>query len=369
MDRKLFATLVVFTGLLGTLVLVYQIIAPFVVAVGWAAVVTIVTYPLYQKLRTNLAGRQPLSASLMTAAVLLLLVVPLIGLAVEVVQELLRAQQLLDAARTQGKIPGIDDLLAYPPLAGLLEWLEEWAAQAGIDLRTRTLQGAQAVVQFVLSTMLATVKNIGLFLFQLLLVLIALFFLYKDGERFERWLWSLVNVPVATRENVRGITANMVSAVVIGVLVTALAQGVLGAIGFWICGLPSPVLFGVLMTATALVPVVGAALIWVPAVAYLFITGDMVYGIVLLVWGVVAISGVDNVLRPILISGRTGMPFAVMLVGAIGGLMAFGLFGLVLGPLTLALVSQLGGLGQSALLGNASTLRGARRGVRAPKKN
>jgi predicted PurR-regulated permease PerM len=344
MDRKLFATLAVYTGMLGTLVLLYQIVAPFVVAIGWAAVITIVTFPLYQRLRAKLAGRQPLSASLMTAAVFLLLVVPVIGLTIVVVQELLRAQQLLDAAKVNGHVPGVADLLAYPPIARVLESLEGWAAQAGIDLRARMLQGAQTIVQFVLSTLLATVKNVAFFLFQLMLVLVAVFFLYQDGERFERWMWSLINVPSAIREKVRGTTGNMVSAVVVGVLVTAAAQGILGAIGFWICGLPSPVLFGVLMTATALVPVVGAALIWVPAVAYLLISGDTVYGIVLLVWGTLAISGVDNILRPVLISGRTGLPFALMLLGAIGGLLAFGLFGLVLGPLALALISHAGEL-------------------------
>jgi len=364
MDRKLFATLVVFAGLLGTLVLTYQIVAPFLVAIGWAAVITIVTFPLYQRLRVRLADRQPLSASLMTAAVLLLLVVPVIGLTVVAVQELLRAQQLLDAARTQGQIPGLADMLTYPPIARIVDWFQAWAAQAGIDLRARILQGAQTIVQFALSTMLATVRNVAFFLFQLMLVLVAVFFLYKDGERFERWLWRLIDVPSPIRDKVRGTTGNMISAVVIGVLVTALAQGALGAIGFWICGLPSPILFGVLMAATALVPVVGAALIWVPAVAYLFIVGDMVYGVILLVWGVVAVSGVDNILRPVLISGRTGLPFALMLLGAIGGLMAFGLFGLVVGPLVLALISHAGEL-REFVAGMATPVRGARRRARA----
>ena len=344
MDRKLFSTLTVFAGALATLVLLYQIVAPFVVAIGWAAVIAIVTFPLYQRLRTRFVDRETLAASLMTAAVFLLLVVPVIGLTIIVVQELLRAQQLLDAAKAHGQVPGVADLLAYPPVARVIESLEGWAAQAGIDLRARMLQGAQTIVQFVLTTLLATVKNVAFFLFQLMLVLIAVFFLYKDGERFERWLWGLINVPAVIRDRVRGTTSNMVSAVVIGVLVTALAQGFLGAIGFWICGLPSPVLFGVLMAATALVPVVGAALIWVPAVGYLFVNGDLIYGVFLLIWGVVAVSGVDNILRPVLISGRTGLPFALMLLGAIGGLIAFGLFGLVLGPLALALISHAGEL-------------------------
>ena len=225
MDRKLFATLTVFAGMLGTLVFLYQIVAPFVVAIGWAAVITIVTFPLYQRLRTKLAGRDQLAASLMTAAVFLLLVVPMIGLTIIVVEELLRAQQLLDAAKVDGRVPGVADLLAYPPVASLLESLEGWAAQAGIDLRARTLQGAQTIVQFMLATLLATVRNVAFFLFQLMLALIAVFFLYKDGERFERWLWDLISVPSVVRERVRGTTGNMVSAVVIGVLVTALAQG------------------------------------------------------------------------------------------------------------------------------------------------
>jgi predicted PurR-regulated permease PerM len=339
MDKKLFSTLLAFAALLGAVLLVYQIVAPFLVAIGWAAVITIVTYPLYRRLLGAVGGREALAASLMTLAVVLLLVLPTIWLTIVIVQELLRAQQLLETAGVErGGFPGLKEVLAYPPIANLLERLEALAGQAGVDLRARTLQAAQGIVQFVLTTMLATIKNLALFVFQLLLVLIATFFLYKDGLRLERWLWGLVSVPSGTRQSVREATGSMVSAVVIGVLVTAAAQGFLGGIGFWFCGLPSPVLFGVLMAASALVPVVGSALVWVPGVAYLFISGDVVYGIVLLVWSIVAVSGVDNILRPVLISGRTGLPLSLMLLGAIGGLIAFGLFGLVVGPLTLALV-------------------------------
>jgi predicted PurR-regulated permease PerM len=338
MDRRLFATLVAFAALLGAIYLLFQIVGPFLAPIGWAAVIAIVTHPLYRRLRTVLGGRELAAASLMTAAVVALLILPTIGLIVLVVQELLRVRDFLDQAAVDGHMSGMRELLDYPPIARAIERLRAFAAPAGIDLRARAMAGAQALVSFLLANATAMLKNVALLVFQILLIWIALFFLYKDGERLEQALWELSDVPERMRTAVRGTATSVVGAVAIGVLATAAVQGLLGGIGFWVSGLPSPLLFGVLMAVSALIPVVGAAIIWVPAVAYLFISGDTLFGVVLLVWCLIAVSGIDNIMRPLLISGRTGLPLSLMMLGAIGGLMAFGLEGLVLGPFALALV-------------------------------
>jgi predicted PurR-regulated permease PerM len=122
------------------------------------------------------------------------------------------------------------------------------------------------------------------------------------------------------------------------VLVTAAVQAALAALGYWFVGLPSVVLLGALTFISAFIPVVGTVLIWLPASAYLVLSGNIGYGIALFLWGAVVVGGIDSFLRPMLISGRTGLPLPLMMLGALGGLLAFGLFGLVIGPLALALL-------------------------------
>jgi predicted PurR-regulated permease PerM len=129
---------------------------------------------------------------------------------------------------------------------------------------------------------------------------------------------------------------NLVSAVVIGVLVTASIQGILAGIGYRIVGLPSSALLGTLSGICALIPVVGSGVIWIPAVVYLLLSGNWVYGLILLGWSILVVGMVDNLLRPLLISGRSGLSFTLIALGGLGGLAAFGFFGLVAGPVIIA---------------------------------
>jgi predicted PurR-regulated permease PerM len=115
-----------------------------------------------------------------------------------------------------------------------------------------------------------------------------------------------------------------------------MVQGALGGLGFWAAGLPSPFLFGTLMAICAPIPFVGTALIWAPGAIYLLIQGKTMAGLLLIAWGVVAVSSIDNVIRPLFISGRAKLPILLIVFGVIGGLLAFGLAGVVAGPIILA---------------------------------
>jgi predicted PurR-regulated permease PerM len=130
-------------------------------------------------------------------------------------------------------------------------------------------------------------------------------------------------------------------AVFMGIGLTALVQGTLLGIGFAIAGLPSPLLFGVLGALFALVPIVGTTIVWVPATLWLLTQDQLPYAVFMLAWGVVVVGAVDNVLRPILISGRTEVPTLAVFIGVMGGLSAFGFIGLFLGPIILGLLVAL----------------------------
>lgn len=144
-------------------------------------------------------------------------------------------------------------------------------------------------------------------------------------------------------------------AVFMGIGLTALVQGILLGIGFAIAGLPSPLVFGVLGAMFALVPVVGTAIIWVPAALWLLAQGETAYAVFMLAWGVVVVGSVDNFLRPILISGRVEVPTLAVFIGVMGGLSAFGFVGLFLGPIVLGLVVALFRFMSEELAGPAGT--------------
>ena len=337
-DRRLMVTLTAFAALAGALYLLFRVLEPFLPAIGWATVLAIVTYPVYLRLRGLLGGRDGLASAVMTLAVFAVIVVPVVALVALLLQELLQAEQLLRSATAEGKLASIDAVLAHPTVKDWVERLSEMAAAAGIDLRERSLAAARAVIGLLLGGLTSTAANLFGFLFQLFLVLVVLFFVYRDGPAAERTFWSGVRVGEGTRETLRETVAGMVSAVAVGVVVTAAVQGILAGVAFWFTGLPSPVLFGALTIVSAFIPVVGTALVWLPAVAYLLLTGHTTQGVILAVWSVLVVGGVDNVLRPMLMTGRTGLPLPLMMMGALGGLIAFGLFGLVLGPLLIALL-------------------------------
>ena len=336
MDQRLLQTLVAFTVLLAAVGLLCLILAPFLPALGWAAVAAIATHPLHQRLAARLGGAGTRAAAVSTLIVFAMLVIPGALLILLLARDAFAARSLFESGDVTALINGIAD---HPAVGPWLERLESLTQRADIDLRATALQAGRTLLDAVLGTSRSLIANMFQFLFNGVLMLLALFFLYRDGAALDLLFWRLLPVPTRTREATRAKVGNVVSAVVVGVLVTAATQAMLGGLGFWVAGLPSPVLFGSLYFVAALIPVVGVSLVWIPAGLYLLLAGDSwTVAILFLAWNVVVVGGIDNVLRPLLISGRTGLPMSLMMIGALGGLLGFGLIGLVLGPLVIAMI-------------------------------
>lgn len=337
MDRRVFFALAVFAILLFHLWLVYSIVAPFLRAMGWAGVIGILTYPLYRRLRSRLGGREILAASVMTPAVVLTLVLPVVGLVVFLTQELTQLFAYLQALPEGEGLTLFDNLRQHPVLGPWLDRIHHLLARLGIDPEKNLLPAVDKATAFALSYSTEIVRNFFIFCIKLLMLVITLFFIYRDGERFEEQFWSVIPLDEEHKLRLAGTVKRVLNAVIFGILLTCMVQGVLGGIGFWFCGLPSPMLFGAMMAVAALVPVVGTALFWFPGAAYLILQGEVARGVVLLAWGALVVSSVDNVIRPFFISGKAHIPVLVVALGALGGLVSFGLLGVVLGPLVLSL--------------------------------
>jgi predicted PurR-regulated permease PerM len=206
-----------------------------------------------------------------------------------------------------------------------------------VNLNADLAPAAKGAMKFVANYAASAVKNVLLFLLQLFLVVFSLFFLYRDGRRIQRGFWSVLPVEEEKKRALEGIVSRILPSVLMGVLLTALVQGILGGIGFWISGLPSPFFFGALICVASLLPVVGTMLVWLPGALYLLFQGMTGFGIFLLAWGILVVGFSDNILRPLLSRKQSGLPVSLLMLGSLGGLVAFGLVGVILGPVVIGI--------------------------------
>ena len=338
MDRTLFKTLLAFTATILFLWLLHAILSPFLALLIWAGAIGSVTYPLYQRLLQRCQGHEIICAGLMTSAVTLALVLPVIGLVISLSHEATQAYHYLERLKASGTGLALGQLLQHPSLAPWLERLRPLTGPLVMDLDALLLPALKQSLTVMLNYSTGVVKNLFGFVLKLILMVITLFFLYKDGARFMRRCWQLLAFSEQLQNHIIDTVERVLRAVMYGVILTCVAQGTLGGLGFWVAGLPSPFLFGTLMAVCAPIPFVGTALIWLPGSLYLLSQGQTAAGIGLALWGALVVSSIDNILRPLFISTSARLPILLIVFGVLGGFLAFGLSGIVAGPLVLAIV-------------------------------
>lgn len=337
MDRKVFFALVAFAALLGYLYLVFAILGPFLRSLAWAIIIGLATFPLYRRLRNRLGHRHLLSAAFMTPAVMLVFVLPVVILILMMTQEVVGIYQLLEKEVAESGPLSFDRLQDYPQVRELAERLQPYLEQFGLSFREAVQMGTGKVMGFLLDYSTSMVRNSLAFTVKVILMVMALFYIYKDGEVLLERFWSVVPIPDENRTVVVGTVKRVLSAVIYGVFLTCLVQGLLAGIGYWLFDLPSPLLFGALTAVAALIPFVGTALIWVPAVGYFLLEGEVSRGLFLFLWCFALVTPADNLIRPFFISGRGQQSLLVVALGLLGGLAAFGFVGIIIGPLVLSL--------------------------------
>ena len=337
MDRKLFLTLLAFAGLALLLYLLGAILEPFLVPLAWAGVIAIATFPLYERLLGRLGNREGRTAGVMVLGVALILIVPAAVLAFLLAEEAGRLYRTLNDATAGGGLVDLEGLQRHPTFGPPVRKAVEGLGRLGVNLDAGLTPAAKGAMKFVANYAASAVKNVLLFLLQLFIVVFSLFFLYRDGRRIQRGFWSVLPVEEEKKKALEGIVARILPSVLTGVLLTALVQGILGGIGFWIGGLPSPVFFGALICFASLLPLVGTMLVWLPGALYLLFQGKTWGGIFLLAWGFFVVGSSDNILRPLLSRRQSGLPVSLLMLGSLGGLVAFGLVGVILGPVVIGI--------------------------------
>ncbi len=329
-------SIVFFYGtLLLLLYLTYLVLVPFASPILWAAVLVVVFHPVYRRLRHVLRGRSGLTAFLLTTAVILAVMVPAILCGWVLAREAAGVYQVAQEFYQQQGLAGI---AAHPAVtAGRVLW--ERASlpfkRLGFDLNGLLLAALNAVSSFIVDNLKGIAVNLLSFTINVLLTTFTFFFLLRDGEAIVVGLQALLPLERKHTEALFARLYDAVSAVVRGTIVTALAQGALGGLGYWIFSVPFPVFLGLATALFSLLPVGGSALVWVPAAIYLFLKGSWIGALLLLAWSAVVVSTADNVLKPALISGGTNLPTLFLFFGMLGGLQVFGVLGFILGPVLL----------------------------------
>jgi predicted PurR-regulated permease PerM len=327
-------------GLAIVALLVYRIIEPFLGPIAWALFLGFLLQPQQEKLARWMRGRASISAFTLTILVLVLFLGPLMAIAIAFARqatELAGRLQNWVGDRQTTTLSSIDQI---PIVGRVLDWLEQNLEITTTQVQAWLIEGGRNLFQHLASYGgVAFLGAVGTVL-SFTVMLFILFFIIRDGRGIARLGSALVPLPAERREALAERLASVTRAVVRGTVLTSMIQGVLLGIGFAIVGMPAPVVFGVLAAILSVVPFGGTALVWVPALVTLLVQGRYGQALGILIVGVI-VSSVDNFIKPLLISGRSTLPTLAVFIGVLGGLAAFGLVGLFLGPVVIALVLAL----------------------------
>ncbi len=340
MTRQQLFTLCFFVILLVLLYQIAEIFSPFLRPLLWAVILAHIAFPLHTRLTALLRGREIASAALLTVGIIALVVVPLVFAGFLLVQEAGNGYDAINAWIQSGGVKRLPDQLAQLPLIGgnrLQGMLAKFVVTKG-NLETFLLQSAKAMSGFIVEQLTGLVKNVFLVAVNFLVIIITLFFFFKDGKRLFQSLYQVIPLDEAHKEKMFLRLDQTITAVVKGIVITAIVQGLLAGLAYAVLDVPFPVFLTALTIVLAPLPVGGTALIWGPVALYLFWTGPLWKALAMLAWGAGVVMTVDNVLRPLLIGRGAKLPVLLLFFSILGGLAAYGLIGLFLGPILLAIL-------------------------------
>jgi predicted PurR-regulated permease PerM len=334
-ERLFYARAFALIGLLALGYLVYLVLLPFFVPIAWALFFAFLIYPLHRWLARKLGGRAALSAVLLTMLVFLLLIGPLTALGAAFGKQAADLTRHVQQLVVEHKPATPSDLESLPVIGPAVVWLQDTAGVSLAQIQAWAIEATQALLKAAATLGRAAVIGAVGTVVGFALMMFILFFAIRDGRRWMETARELVPISAAERARLFEHLGSVTRAMVYGTGVTALAQGTLVAIGFAVVGLPSPVVFGVLASLAALVPMVGTPVVWVPAVIVLASQGRWGAALFMALWGGF-VTTIDNFLRPWLVAGKAQIGALTVFIGVLGGVAGFGPIGIFLGPLVLA---------------------------------
>jgi predicted PurR-regulated permease PerM len=312
-----------------------KLITPLLSPLLWASILALAMRPLQGWLLPRLKNRRGLTAAIMTAFTFFLVIGPAVTLLVILTAQAVDLYQWSASLIQSGKVAEmwnrfntsfLEKLLAHPALAAL-------------DVKGVAVKALGEVSSGLAGQIGELLKNVVVFLVDLAIMVVALFFFFRDGEFYYSGLIDLLPFSKRHKEAISHKITETFSAVVNGIFLIALLQGVMTGIGFFIFRIPFAIFWGFLAAIFALLPVGGAALIWAPAAVYLYLIGSVWSGILLFVWGTLLVSLPDNFLKPLIIGKKANISTFVLFIALLGGIQVFGFLGILFGPIIVTLVT------------------------------
>jgi predicted PurR-regulated permease PerM len=321
----------------------YRIFNPFFTVLLWASVLTVVFSPLFKRILALVRGRRSLAAFITCILILNLIVLPVFAVGVLITEQSIALYQSLqeNADALAAAAVKWQELEQRPGIQWLRHQAEKWFGVGSLDLQQYLREAASAVSRFLVGIGPSLLKNVGEWIFSFFLIFLTMFFLLRDGPQLIETIKSVSPLPDAIESVLFQKFEDVSIATFVGSLLTAIAQGAAASLLFWALGLPAPLFWGAVVSLVTLVPFVGAFLVWIPWSTYMLLAGRTMKGLLLLAIGGLVVSSIDNVLKPMIIKGRTDMHPILVFLSVLGGLQAFGFIGLLLGPLMVALFISL----------------------------
>ncbi len=315
----------------------YLLIAPYINSIIMAFIISLLIFPLHQWIENRLPGDHPNIASLLSCITLTFIIVfPLLTVFAAIVQQGSVTSQNIYQWVSSG---GIQALFLQPWAVKGVELMNEYTPFEAIDPQNIAEKIGQLASTFGTKLVSISAKILGdatSFLVSFMLMLFVLFFLLRDHDTIIRTIRHILPLSRSQEDKLLDEIEKVSKSAVLGSFLTAIAQGVAGGIGMWICGFAG-LFWGTMFGFASFIPVVGTALIWIPAAIYLLIVGDINWAIFLAIWSIAFVGSIDNILRPLLMQGSAGMNTLMIFFSLLGGIQLFGLIGLIYGPLIFAI--------------------------------
>lgn len=315
----------------------FAVLRPFLSAMLWAVILCFSTWPVYHAIEGVVAGRKGLAAGLMVLLVAMVLIAPLVFLGTSLAEDVTSLLEMMRQLLSEGP-PHPPTWVADLPVVGA-RMHHRWQEMAGSGAKL-----TEELTKYLVPLRdwaLRSATNLGESVLYLSLSVFIAFFIYRDGTAMSAKLEALfARVGGKQAPELFRIGGDTIKSVVYGIIGTALVQGFLAGAGFLIAGVPGALLLGVLTCILSVIPL-GPPLIWVPAALWLFEKGETGWAVFLALWGLLIVSAVDNVLKPYFISKGSHLPFILVFLGVLGGVLAFGILGIFLGPTLLAIAYAL----------------------------
>jgi predicted PurR-regulated permease PerM len=309
----------------------YRIFEPFLYSLAWAAILVVLTYPVYERVERRWGPSR--AALTTTVGMTLLIIVPLILVASAFVK------QAVDAVRSVRL--GVE-LGHYAWVNRLWQRVQErFPSLIPSDVGTALGNYAQEAAGYAAGRVGEILRNGARLVMELTFAILAMFYFYRDGDTIVLRVRNGLPFEEPQRVRLLADTHSLIFATVLSSLTAAAVHGVIGALTFALTGIHSPVFWGVLMGFFSFIPLIGTALVWVPLALSLILGGHVVAGIILAAVCSVVIGLIDNLVRPLMISGHAEMNMLLIFIGVLGGIEVFGLLGVVLGPIVIATAGTL----------------------------